>query len=90
MRNYQLPQPLSDPKLITGDDKDFREMPPLQVTYVTKSDFEKIQIIYQRLHLIWERDGVADQFRGSGHYLIRSVIEAMNLSELFYEKKTDD
>lgn len=86
-----VPMPPPETGLIMDENGNIRERsesPP--VRYVTKSDFDKIQRIYQRLYLIWERDGVADEFRGSGHYLIRSVIEAMQLSELFYEKKTAD
>ena len=51
----------------------------------SRNEFDKLRIVEQRLQLILERDGLRNQFLGSENYLVRSVIEALGLSEIFYD-----
>lgn len=57
--------------------------------YLTTNEFSKLLFYRQRLIAILERDGTLDQFRGSTDYLLRSVIEALELQNIFYDAPGD-
>lgn len=51
----------------------------------SRNEFDKIHIVSQRLQSILERDGLRHRFLGAEDYLVRAVIEALGLSEIFYD-----
>ena len=53
--------------------------------YITRNEAIKLRVYAERLRGILERDGTIKQFEGSTDYLMRSAIEALGLSELFYD-----
>lgn len=58
--------------------------------YINQNEFRKLLFYRQRLVAILERDGTFEEFRGSTDYLLRSVIEALGLTELFYDVAAGD
>lgn len=56
-----------------------------EVRYLSQNEFNKIRIYSMRMVELMERDGTIEQFRGSTDYLIRTAIEALGLSLLFYD-----
>ncbi|HMR01749.1 MAG TPA: hypothetical protein PKA43_00095 [Candidatus Competibacter phosphatis] len=63
---------------------------PHKPLHVTDNEFRKLQLYRERLIAILERDGTIEQFRGSTDYMLRSVIEALGLSDIFYDAPVDD
>lgn len=59
------------------------------MTPMTKNEFEKIRHVSTRLRAIFKRDGTGWEFVGSEDYLVRSVIEALNIGHLFYDAPVD-
>lgn len=57
--------------------------------YVTANEFNKLVFYRQRLNAILKRDGTFDQFKGSIDYLLRSVIEALEMQNIFYDAPGD-
>ena len=53
--------------------------------YASRSDQRKLERIAERLRAIVKRDGTERTFEGVHDYVIRAVIEAMELGDLFYE-----
>lgn len=63
---------------------------PHMPIHLTENEFRKLILYRQRLIAILERDGKIEQFRGSTDYMLRSVIEALGLSDIFYDAPVDD
>lgn len=57
--------------------------------YASRSDQRKLERIAERLRAIVKRDGHERTFEGVHDYMIRAVIEAMELGDLFYEFPVD-
>lgn len=59
------------------------------MTYLPRNEAEKSQQVSTRLRAIFRRDGTGWEFVGSEDYLVRSVIEALNIGHLFYDAPVD-
>lgn len=62
----------------------------IEGTPITRSDFDKLQDYSKRLRAIFERDGLSDKYIGETDYILRSAIEALGMTELFYERKANE